>query len=222
VNREQSAFLLGGVVLGLVLGLVIGLIVMREPVSEPGAAPAGAMGASRGTGAAPEGGLPQAAPGGMDPGAKGEAMMGQVQQALQNLKAAVERNPDDLSSLTQLGDMYFDAGMYQEARGYYERATQVNPKDPQLFAAAALAELNLGNPKGALDRCGQALAVDATFWPAVAYSVIAAVEMGDKATAAHLLDRLNTLNPGFEHMQEFQQRVASMGTGPGAPAAPGP
>jgi hypothetical protein len=231
VNREQSAFLLGGVVLGLIAGLLIGLVILREPVAAPALAggapgmdsatggempPAGARGTTEGG----SGSAPAPATGGMDPGATGAAVMGEVMQTLQNLKSTVEKNPNDLQALTQLGDMYFDAGKYEESRGWYERAASVNPKDPQLVTALGLTELNLGKPQVALERCRQALAIDPKFWPAAAYSVIAAVEMGDKTTARSSLDSLRTLNPGFEHMADFEQRVAAMGGASGAPAAP--
>src|SRR6185503_7900179 len=107
-------------------------------------------------------------------------------------------------------DMYFDAGKYEESRAWYERAASVNPKDPQIVTARGRTELNLGKPQLALERCRQALAIDPKFWPAAAYSVIAAVDMGARTTARSSLASLRTPNPGFEHMPDFQQRVAAM------------
>src|SRR5262245_48471298 len=129
MNREQSAFLLGGIVLGLVAGLLLGLLILQKPIGEP----------ARGTeeGGAPQatGGAPPPSTGGMDPGAGGAAVMGEVMETLQRLRSDIEKNPNDVNALSQLGDMYFDAGKYEESRSFYARAVAVQPKDPRLLTA---------------------------------------------------------------------------------------
>src|SRR5262245_26679095 len=107
MNREQSAFLLGGVVLGLVAGLLLGLLILQKPVGEPAA-----RGTDEGAPSASAAGAPPPSTGGMDPGAGGAAVMGEVMQTLQRLKSDLEKNPNDVRALSQLGDMYFDAGKF--------------------------------------------------------------------------------------------------------------
>ncbi len=206
MNREQSAFLLGGVVLGLVAGLLLGLVFLQKPIGEPAA-----RGTAEGAAEAPAGGAPPPSTGGMDPGAGGAAVMGEVMETLQRLKSDLEKNPEDVRALSQLGDMYFDAGKYEESRAFYERAVAVEPGNPRFMTALGLAELNLGQPKIALERYRTALDLSPDYWQAAAYAVIAAIELQDRNTADASLARLRALHPDFEHMKELEARVAQMG-----------
>src|SRR5512132_3331256 len=72
------------------------------PVESPAAAPA-----------------PQAAMQG-DPN-----MMERVRQQLDELKTAIERDPNNFDALASLGGMYMDAAKYPQAIEYFERALRV-------------------------------------------------------------------------------------------------
>src|SRR5207253_9016434 len=41
------------------------------------------------------------------------------------LKQTIEKNPNDFDALSELGNMYMDAGKYPQAIDYYERALRV-------------------------------------------------------------------------------------------------
>jgi cytochrome c-type biogenesis protein CcmH/NrfG len=40
-----------------------------------------------------------------------------------------ERNPADADTRVQLGDLYFDAERYEDARKWYEAALKVDPRN---------------------------------------------------------------------------------------------
>lgn len=205
MNREQSAFLLGGMVFGLVAGLLLGFVMFRPGVI---ASPPPAGMASGGT---RQGGATMApSTGGMDPGASGTAMMNTVMEQIAALKESIEKNPNDGEALARLGDMYFDAGKFTEAKEYYARAAALSPHDPELRSVVGLCDLNMGQPATALESYREALRHDPDFWPAVAYSVVAATELGDLPTAEEMLARLKTLNPSFELLGDFEARVATL------------
>ncbi len=46
------------------------------------------------------------------------------------LQAAIDKNPRDAASLTQLGNVYFDAEQYANAIDAYQRSLKINPNDP--------------------------------------------------------------------------------------------
>lgn len=52
-----------------------------------------------------------------------------VQMQLAELRARIAKNPKDDVALTQLGDLYLAAGMYDKAVPLYKRALAVNPKN---------------------------------------------------------------------------------------------
>lgn len=224
MNREQASFLLGGIIFGLVAGLLMGFALFKP----------GAFGLP-GTGAAPV--TAEASTGGMDPGTRGSAQRGAsgtpagapdgpmsgaggtepmapVMQQIAALKAAIEKNPNDFEALSQLGGMYLQVSMFDRAAGYYERAVEVNPNSAEALAALAVCYINTGKPDQALARCREALRHDETYWPASVYAVAAAIELGDAKAAEAELVTLRRLNPGFEHLKEFESRVAQMKSAP--------
>ncbi|MGZ3549229.1 MAG: tetratricopeptide repeat protein [Vulcanimicrobiaceae bacterium] len=52
-----------------------------------------------------------------------------VQIQLAQLRARIAKNPKDDVALTQLGDLYLAAGIYDKAIPLYQRALAVNPKN---------------------------------------------------------------------------------------------
>jgi tetratricopeptide (TPR) repeat protein len=60
------------------------------------------------------------------------------------LERLLERNPDDNEIRIRIGNLYFDAGHYDEAIPYFQEAIARSPKDPHLRNHLALAYTNLG------------------------------------------------------------------------------
>ena len=224
MNREQGAFLLGGIVFGLVTGLLLGFVFFKPGVlAVPPASPSIAGSLAGTPGSLPEGeGSPGPAPstGGMDPGMAagpaGMAAMGKVLQEISRLKEAIAKDPKNFEALMQLGELYTSAGKYEQSRQYYQQAVEVNPHDAEAWTSLGLCLLNLRQPKEALEKCREAMRHDPKFWPAAAYSVVAALELGVAASAEQSLGQLRALNPSFEHLKEFEDRVGRMKAGHGA------
>src|SRR6187551_2258196 len=45
------------------------------------------------------------------------------------MKTTAQQNPTDAVTRVQLGNMYFDAGRFQDATEWYQAALKINPKD---------------------------------------------------------------------------------------------
>jgi tetratricopeptide (TPR) repeat protein len=99
-------------VAGTVFGLIVGWIIGAQQVPARSSATATAAVAAQ----APAG-VPQAAPG----------MIDEAQAAA--LKNIAEKDPANVQSRVQLGNLYFDAERYQDAIQWYEAALALNPKD---------------------------------------------------------------------------------------------
>jgi tetratricopeptide (TPR) repeat protein len=66
------------------------------------------------------------------------------------LNAMLAENPESFDALSELGDVYFESGRYQEAIQTYEKAIAVNPMCADCLNDKGLAMYFTGNPEGAL------------------------------------------------------------------------
>jgi len=73
-----------------------------------------------------------------------------IEEDVRRLKTLLESNPDDLPLMTALGNLYFDAGRWKEAREYYEKVLEKNPDDLDVETDLAVVYRNLSEPERAL------------------------------------------------------------------------
>ncbi len=118
-------------------------------VPQTGTGPAAAAG--NGAGAPAQAPLPGAAVGGGGPPAP-------VMQELTELRARLKANPSDLAALVALSDMYFDAGKFDEAIGFYTRALALDPTNPDVRTDYATALHQTGHDIEALKQLDIVLA----------------------------------------------------------------
>ena len=59
--------------------------------------------------------------------------------------AALDANPKDVSALTELGNIYFDASQWTTAIGYYTRALNETPKNPDVRTDMGIAYYYTGD-----------------------------------------------------------------------------
>jgi cytochrome c-type biogenesis protein CcmH/NrfG len=76
------------------------------------------------------------------------------------LLARLETNPKDISALTELGNIYFDASQWSTAIGYYTRSLNEFPKNPDVRTDMGIAYFYSGDPDRALKEFDQALKDD--------------------------------------------------------------
>lgn len=80
----------------------------------------------------------------------------EVKPLLQRLNA----NPKDVLTLTELGNIYFDASQWPEAIGYYTRSLNESPKNPDVRTDMGIAYYYTGDSDRALREFDQALKDD--------------------------------------------------------------
>lgn len=199
-------------VIGLMAGVVVGYVLAETqsvPPSPP--RPQAALNAAAG--------LPAGHPpidtadagslsGGGSPSAAVDAQAGE-------LKRLLDASPDDDRLMVAIGNLYFDAGRWPDARTWYERALQHEPDDPDLLTDLAVVYRNLQQPDRALELLDRAIAGNAEHWQAWYNRVVVLhfdLHRHDEATAAlGRLDQLKQSNPSIPDLSKLRQEVTGGG-----------
>ncbi|HOC42137.1 MAG TPA: tetratricopeptide repeat protein [Thermoanaerobaculales bacterium] len=193
-------------VLGAMVGLVLGYVLAeRQQVRPAGAAavPQPAAAAQQGL---PEGHPPvdAAAPGG------GGAQRLAAQAA--ELEGMLARSPGDPRLMIALGNLYFDAGRWTDARLWYERAMEIEGGDPNVITDLAVVYRNLKQPERSLALLDQAIAISPEHWQAVYNKVVVLhfdLHRHDEAAAALArLKEIKATNPEVPDLSSIEAEVA--------------
>src|SRR3954454_11555861 len=138
MRKESVVFGIAGIFFGLIVGWIIG-------TQQPGRAGAGpAPTAPAQAAAAPA----AAAPPPFD------------ESRASALRVTAERNPRDAETRVQLGNLYFDAERYDDARKWYEEALKVDPKNVNASTDLGIAYYYSNQPDLALAQFDKSLAID--------------------------------------------------------------
>lgn len=78
----------------------------------------------------------------------------------QPLLARLQANPKDVTTLVDLGNAYYDAAQWSDAIGYYTRALNETPSNPDVRTDMGVAYFNSGNADQALKEFDRALKDD--------------------------------------------------------------
>ena len=120
LKLQYVAFLIGGLFYGALVSFAAFWVIDHRPGVDPGQPP---MAAAPAMVPAP---AVAANPGTTQGG--GAPMMAQIGE----LRRQVEANPQDRNALLQLGDLYGQVGMWNEAASFFEQAMVVDPSDRAL------------------------------------------------------------------------------------------
>jgi len=175
-------------VLGLLAGLVIGYVLAERQSVPP--AKAIRLGLNPQADAQAE-----ALPEGHPPiegaaGANAQALREQVAE----IDALLAANPDDAGLMAAMGNVYFDASRWAEAREWYERSLQVSPGDPNVMTDLAVVFRNLGQSQRTVELLDEVLVVAPTHWQALYNKVVVfQFDLHDHDAAAEALRALQEL-----------------------------
>ena len=79
---------------------------------------------------------------------------------MQALQLVAEKDPKNVESRVQLGNMFFDAEQYSQSIGWYEQAIALNPADPNVSTDLGVAYYYTNQPDRALGQFEKSLAAD--------------------------------------------------------------
>ncbi len=75
------------------------------------------------------------------------------------LKEAITANPNDVKSIVQLANLYFDVGKFEQAIQYYKRALKIDPTSTNVLIDLGVAYFNTGKSDSALTFMHKALEI---------------------------------------------------------------
>jgi cytochrome c-type biogenesis protein CcmH/NrfG len=180
VSKESAIIGVAGILLGLLAGWIIG--------SHQGSVPVGPARTETAT-AAPQ---QQAPP---------------LDEALAaRLKSNADGNPRDAATRVQLGNVYFDAGRYEEAARWYTSALEIEPRNVNASTDLGIAYYYMNQPDRALAQFDKSLAVDPRHSKTLLnVGIVRAWGKQDLEGAAEAWQRVIDVAPGSQEASRAKQ-----------------
>jgi len=208
MKRDQFLFLVGGLAFGILIGLGSYHAIHSTPALDPTLPNEGAVQTPR---APAQTGDPNAA--------GGAPMVARVNE----LKRMLQKNPDEVRVLRALGDMHYDAAMWQQAVGYYERAAELEP-DADVLTDLGVCFRGLREFDRALEAFARAHELDPRHWQSLYNTVIvAAHDVGRFDLAEQTLATMAAIDPAPPELdqarfQQLRESVAALARAAGPPS----
>ena len=193
-------------ILGLIVGITIGYV-LAERQAVP---PAKAIGLGLNPQVAAQQG--EELPDGHPPvdGASG-ADAQRLRQQVAELEGLLAANPNDAGLMAAMGNIYFDASRWPDARDWYEKALQVSSGDPNIITDLAVVYRYLGEFERSIELLDRAIAVDSGHWQAW-YNKVVVYQFDlhrhdDAAKALETLQELKKSNTAIPDLSGLEQEV---------------
>jgi tetratricopeptide (TPR) repeat protein len=151
LTKENVAFLAGGIAFGFVFGFGVFHAVANRP-SRPLQAAESQLTAPAGPMAPTQGGPSSSSP------------SAPMLQEINALKQRLQEKPDDLPALTRLANLYHDASLFDQALGFYARAVELAPADPDLLTDYGTTLQAVGDSERAILQFARAQKANPRHW----------------------------------------------------------
>jgi len=194
LKRDHAAFLFAGLAFGFLLGFGLFRAIATRPGQNAGEATAEAIPSPMGP----------AAPTQSQSAGSGAPMMAEINA----LKERVQKDPNDVKAWTRLANLFQDAGMFEPAIEFYQRALKLTPNDANLLTDLGICFQETRQFDRALEHLEMAQKADPANWQSL-YNivVVAGLHMGrfDRADAA--LARLQQLRPDAPNLAQLRDAL---------------
>ena len=195
-------------VIGLMAGLVVGyMLAEMQPVP-----PAKALQPAQGSAVAEEGELPPGHPP-LDEGGSGAPRDEALESQAAQLLGALAEQPGDSRIMVSLGNLYFDARSWEQARRWYEEALATGLEHPDVTTDLAVVYRSLGMHEMALGALDKALGLRPDHWQALYNKVIVLhFDLHRHDEAKRVLARLKEVkasNPEIPDLADLERDVHS-------------
>jgi cytochrome c-type biogenesis protein CcmH/NrfG len=206
IGTMKAAFIVyaaTGAFFGLIVGWILGTQQATGRVPFAAAAPAAQMG----TAAAP----PAAKP-----------AIDEAQAAA--LRAIAEKDPANVQSRVQLGNMYFDAERYQDAIRWYDEAFKLNNRDVGVSTDLGVCYYYTDQADRAIRQLEESLRIDPAHTKTLLnLGIVKAFGKQDLAGATAAWQQVITLEPNSQEAQAAQRALANLQAAhPGGATMPPP
>ena len=180
-------------VAGVFFGVLVGWIVGSQqgtgrPVPQAGAAPAGSQASAS--------------------GASSQAPPPLDESRATAMKTTAQQNPTDAVTRVQLGNLYFDAGRFQEAAQWYEAALKITPKDVNVSTDLGISYYYMNDPDRALAQFDRSLQIDPSHAKTMLnVGIVRAFGKQDLKGAAEAWQKVITMAPNSEEARAAKQAL---------------
>jgi len=135
------------------------------------------------------------------------------------LKSTLSSNPKDLSTLIQLGNLYYDDSKFQEAVDYYGKALEIDPQNVDVRTDRGSCYWSLGQADAAIREFQKSLQVNPTHAQTLFnLGIVYLHGKNDMAAAKGAWEKLLATNPNYPDHARLQQMLSSMGSSVAGPA----
>jgi Tfp pilus assembly protein PilF len=130
------------------------------------------------------------------------------QTDLENLKKAVDAAPDNIALQTNLANKFYDAGHYEQAIIYYQRAMKLDPNNVDVMTDLGTALFYTGKADEALAEYHRSLQINPRHVQALHNLVIVYLQgKKDVSAASEALGRLKTVDPANPSIPGLQAMI---------------
>lgn len=125
-----------------------------------------------------------------------------------SLTTIAQQNPGDAETRVELGNMYFDAGRYQEAATWYEQALKLHPKDANVSTDLGISYYYMNDPDRALAQFDKSLEIDPKHAKTLLnIGIVRAFGKQDMKGAAEVWQKILVVAPSSEEAQAARQAL---------------
>jgi tetratricopeptide (TPR) repeat protein len=137
------------------------------------------------------------------------------------LKTSLSSNPNDVKTLVDLGNLYYDNNKFQQAIDYYGKALEIQPNDVAVHTDRGSCFWSLGQADPAIAEFQKSLQLNPTH-PQTLYNlgIVYLHGKSDMSEARKAWEKLLAANPDYPQRARIQQMLASMGGPAASPEAP--
>jgi len=137
--------------------------------------------------------------------------MGAVMQQLASLKEAVAKNPNDVDSLVQLGDMYMQAAKFPQAAEYLQRALAIRD-DAAVRMDLGICYKQSNQPEKALAEFQRSAAMAPDQWQPLFNEAIVLIDLQRMDEARVLAAKLQKMRPDDPEVRKLVATVGNVTT----------
>jgi predicted Zn-dependent protease len=198
LNRDNFLFAIIGVLLGFIIGFMLhGVMSQREAEQ-------------RGVASAPQ--RQQLPPDHPPIGSDGSAST-DPQQSMQMVQQTIARarsNPKDFDAQVEAAQLEYQIRQYDEAIKFLLTANQIKPDDYETVANLGMINMDAGHFDAAEKWYRAALAKDASNTRVMDGLCNVLLQLGKKAAAGEMINRLAKADPTNEDLPQFRDRLAQL------------
>lgn len=144
-------------------------------------------------------------------GGEGEPINLNALADIENYKAILRKDPENLQAHVQIGNLYFDTKQDLLAIEHYRKALQIDPKNPNVRTDMAIALRRTGNPDKAVEELRKVISTD----PKHAQSrynlgIILIHDKGDIEGGVKAWEALLENVPGYPYRDSLKAEITRM------------